>query len=525
MTSFSPYYKILSADRVELNLHIKFLKYVYDEALEDFSVIKAETDDASYVDRVEIQEDQAIYLVWGNLGDKSSETIRKVYIVNSAADFTASGLELTLSCFPRAAYLKSGSKNIVRNNTDLPSVVGEVAGNLGIEVDDQVSNGGSGLQILQTGFAKPSEPIFEKYDNPNNPDDPRNGESRLTGVTSASDSARVRKDYVWKTYESLPQANKSDAGLIDDLKNNEPLDNLVVSGRDDKITIRKRDFSQTPIWAYIWQGGTGHLLSFKSGITNTFNRSKSMLNTTDGWQAESKTFISGDVKNTLEGSELLGSVVPVNPEEILRKEIEGYPGNVQYYGLFEEYEEEDEDGNKLVSRVKNDELNGNLKYIFRERKGYVLGKNTTDGYLLEHDVVSRIESRGIIPVRHGKHNSSIESTPEDIAGTVIQESSERTLELNKSSALTIGNRLLTDGRLIRVTGVGKKYSGNWYITKATHTVDDSGWLVSLEITRNARGPAEELLLGTQTASELNKKVNNENLELGDDFVVPSEISD
>lgn len=521
MSNYSPYLEVLDANRNAIKAQVKSIRYVYDEALDDQSVVVLESDDSNYVDIPAIQEDKAIYIIWGYIGIPESETMRKAYITDSIADFTATGVILTLKCLPKASYLKANSSANVSDDTDLPSFTEEAAKRLGLSLNNEL---GEGFGVVQTGFSKPAEIVYEKFNNPNDPNDPRNGAIIQRGISAASDSARVRRDYAWKTYGSLPQANRSDAQVIEGMKNNEPLDNLVVSGRDDEVTIKQRNFSQPPVRAYEWRGGKGKLLEFKSGIKNTFNRSKSMLNTSDGWDPSTKTHIKGDVKNTLNGNEVLGESVPVNIEEILQDETD-YPGNVQYHGLFEQYETTDEDGNKLQSYIRNSELNGKSKFIFREKKGYVPGKFTKDSYLLEQDVSSRIELKDVIPVRFGKHNSSIEQNPESIAGAVTQDQSDRTKELNKSSAVVLGDPLMVEGKIVRVDGVGRKYSGNWYITKAEHVVDESGWLTILEITRNARGPVDEFILGMKQAAELNKKINNQTQAQDGDFITPSIIAD
>lgn len=525
MANYSPYIKILDSQKAVLNLQLRSLEYTYSESLEDHSKVVLESNNTTDVDTTEIQEDQSIHIVWGYVGIPHTETIRKVFIIDSKCEFTNTGVKITLRCLPKATYLKYNAKSVVRNNTSIPNLVEELGGRLGIGVENLVDTQESTSQVVKTGFSKPAELLYDVYNNPNDPNDPRNGNIVRRGISSASDSARVRRDYSWKTYSSIPQNNQSDAQLLNAMQKLEPLDNLVISGRDDNITIKQRDFSQTPVILYRWGGENGTLLSITTSINNTFNKPRAMLTSTDGWDSLNKTFIQGDVKNTLEGSTLLGSKLNVNIEESLNTEVSGYPGNVKYYGLFEEYNTEDSEGNKISSFIRNDELNGNSKFVFREKKGYVPGKFSKDGYLLEQDVVSRVELKGVIPVRYAKHMSTIEDNSADIAGAGIEERSSRTLEMYRCSASAIGNPNLTEGKIIRITGIGRKYSGNWYITKARHEVDTKGWIVHMDISRNAQGPTEDTLPGLQTAENLNRVVNGITSEIGEDLVSPSKIDD
>lgn len=52
-----------------------------------------------------------------------------------------------------------------------------------------------------------------------------------------------------------------------------------------------------------------------------------------------------------------------------------------------------------------------------------------------------------------------------------------------------GNPDLITDTIITMAGVGKKYSGNWYINKATHDIGSSGYITVMELGRNASAKA------------------------------------
>jgi hypothetical protein len=519
MSNYSVELQVFNAAGEPLNLQVSSIKYTYDESLKDTSKVVIQGDTDSIVDNIYIQEDRAIFISWGYIGIATSYTKRKVYIIDSDCDFNSEGVTLTLSCLPKAAYLKHNSKKTVRNDATLPDVISDMASVYGLDFENSIDQD-NGLTVVKTGFSKPGEYTYDRYYNSQDPNDPRNGELLIRGITSASDSARVRLDYVWKSYSALPQANKSDAQLLEEMRGSEPLDNLVMSGRDDSITLKTRDFNQAPIRAYVWYGGDGELLEVRTGINNRFNRSESTLNTVEGWNAESKTHITGDIKSSLSSETMLADNLPLAIEDILQSDEPSYPGNVQYYGLFEEYEQSDDEGNTQSSFIRNEELNGERKFVFRERKGTVPGVFNKDGYLLEQDVVSRIGLNGIIPVRFGKSRLSIEDNPRDTAGYGINKSTDKSLELNKSKAKVIGSPELHEGKIIDIQGIGKKYSGKWYILKAEHSVNDQGWLVDMDITKNARGSVDEDLDSMASYEELNREINEAELEDGNYQSIP-----
>ncbi|MEK7879550.1 MAG: contractile injection system protein, VgrG/Pvc8 family, partial [candidate division NC10 bacterium] len=58
-------------------------------------------------------------------------------------------------------------------------------------------------------------------------------------------------------------------------------------------------------------------------------------------------------------------------------------------------------------------------------------------------------------------------------------------ELITATGACVGDPELLAKRLIRVGGVGEKFSGDYYLTRVTHKFDDSGYLCDFEAKRNA----------------------------------------
>jgi len=57
--------------------------------------------------------------------------------------------------------------------------------------------------------------------------------------------------------------------------------------------------------------------------------------------------------------------------------------------------------------------------------------------------------------------------------------------LIEATGSCVGDPSLQAKRLIEIAGVGKRYSGNYYVTKVTHTLDDSGYICEFECSKNA----------------------------------------
>jgi uncharacterized protein len=61
----------------------------------------------------------------------------------------------------------------------------------------------------------------------------------------------------------------------------------------------------------------------------------------------------------------------------------------------------------------------------------------------------------------------------------------RSLDFIQGQASVIGDPRVRAGLVVQLSGLGKRYSGPYYITSATHTLDESGYRTSFEIKRNA----------------------------------------
>lgn len=64
---------------------------------------------------------------------------------------------------------------------------------------------------------------------------------------------------------------------------------------------------------------------------------------------------------------------------------------------------------------------------------------------------------------------------------------ERAMELVRGRGTTLGLAGLVPGTAVRLEGLGPRFSGAYYVTGATHTLDDSGFTTAFDVRRNAIG--------------------------------------
>jgi uncharacterized protein len=62
---------------------------------------------------------------------------------------------------------------------------------------------------------------------------------------------------------------------------------------------------------------------------------------------------------------------------------------------------------------------------------------------------------------------------------------ERALQLVTGSGSTIGLPYLRAGRVVELAGLGPRFSGLYYVTKATHSLSSGGYLTTFSVKRNA----------------------------------------
>jgi phage protein D len=62
---------------------------------------------------------------------------------------------------------------------------------------------------------------------------------------------------------------------------------------------------------------------------------------------------------------------------------------------------------------------------------------------------------------------------------------ERALQLVTGSGSTIGLPDLRAGHVIELDGLGPRFSGLYYVTQATHSIGNGGYLTTFSVKRNA----------------------------------------
>jgi uncharacterized protein len=137
----------------------------------------------------------------------------------------------------------------------------------------------------------------------------------------------------------------------------------------------------------------------------------------------------------------------------------------------------------------------------------------------KYDAYGKQISAGISSVKNKKEAKSTNSTPmpdfslgaiSDKANHSKKKSSEKILV---ATLMTEGDPTLKADEVVTVSGVAKIHSGNWYIEKIKHTISFSGYINTIELTKNAfqSKTISNGVNGVQTAN-INKSVGKKSNE-------------
>ena len=81
------------------------------------------------------------------------------------------------------------------------------------------------------------------------------------------------------------------------------------------------------------------------------------------------------------------------------------------------------------------------------------------------------------------HNIASQQEAKDMA---LGQLEMKSLEFITGKGSAVGNPLLRARNVIELEGIGKRFSGKYYVTSATHTIDSGGYKTDFEIKRNGR---------------------------------------
>ena len=454
----SPFVLIFNFEDKEITPHkITRFRYVHSEKADDASNIVIESLDPNLLDNPDFQENKQLKIQWGYIGGKVSKK-RTVYIFDSKGALDESGVRLELDCYDKLAYLKLTSNKTVHKDTNLRDLAKKIA-----EKNGMVYNEVKNEFAYNTDRNSASISILQ--------------ENNL--FTTATESTATQ----FKQYVSIPQANKSDAKLLQDIANKEAGGPYIVEGRDDELIIRKRNFNKEPIRIYKYKDEPGYLLKFTPETKNKSHRAGAANVQASGWNPEMKSFILGDIgqvhDNDGEESEVGEDTQRTIEDRNNRGENfrDNETNNEDY--LNESYKPLPNNGAMKEPEGKEGLAASGKKWSRYEISTESLSIQKSDGnYTTATESTAVLLNRGgIIPDLNESHDTTGQ-TEAEISAEAINRRRNAELEKNPANATMVGDTDLESGQIITILNVSNKNSGNYYITQVSHNIDPSGGYIS-----------------------------------------------
>lgn len=538
----SGYVEIKFKDK-RLEFIVTGFKYTHAEEQDDQCDIQIHSDDPTVVDDPAFATNAEWVVTWGIIENVLISHTEKIYIEEVVPNFDKDGISLSIIAHDKATVLKKSTSMAIHKEASLPAVVATEAKKHGIKTyiektpDPSQSNLFTGdlaktIEVERAKQRKEFEDVNFPVQSPaqinkaiNNPlntlakdyyadksnylevepgvfkeysvihpgvellnkalyDQVASGKLDPTKVKLAAYYLRH-----YDKYKNIPQANRTPAQLAAALAKRNSNGPFYVSGHGDSIIIKARNTKKKPILSYTYAGGNGELLTFKPETKHKSKQSGSTATNFTGWNSMDKEAYYGKVQD--------GN----NPS------VGSYTGG----GGINKNNPEPNAPNLLYLKSTSPIQAGNLGLGFAVRDNLV--NNTLVPFLPnQEDLPINKENQEKLNALNTANKQKVSPAKDilDAYGNAANAQAKDAYEQNPGSFLAIGNPIIISGEVVNITNVGKAYSGNWYITKATHDLDPlSGYLVTAEIARNTVGNSVKNTKIKSTTKASTKLINDE----------------
>jgi len=530
-------------EKIELSQFCTRLRYTMDEENDDEVELSFELENPNELDKPQWQEGAKYELVWGYIQGEISNK-RTVYIKDVKPSATRENIKLVVSCAEKGISLKSGSSKIIHKNKTLPEIANDYAKKHGLkgalEVDpsnqdikvtvepipgerldqylireanakaqkryEQQAQGKTSNEVIKIWLddlnKSKVDPVLqkerelkEKYQRDwedgatIDVEQSTEGALRLSILNNDLERAQAERrkqfdslvknnpDFLnsldkFVIHKNVPQANKSDKQILDELAKREPNGPYVVKTRDDEVIIKRRNFGKLPFFTYEYGGPSGELLDFSPQSSKRNRSGSSLAMGFGGWNPLDKTTFSGTNTPADQDPSLAKAI------EMLKfyKNIQKTPGAGKL--LVGERFSQPVLGVKSNQPVENKIDNTG---IWSNNRHAIL--ITLDDKIRALEKAIQEFTVGVDTKKKEMYNAlGVNPTTAYEQAANLRRDSE--LNSNPATATVWGKPQLEDGMILTFLGVGKKYSGNYYVKKVTHELDKSGgYLVDMEMYR------------------------------------------
>jgi hypothetical protein len=525
----SPIVRAFLSNGEEVTLNIERFTYKYSEAKDDKCTIDLQYEDASILDGPAFNEDTEWTITWGYIEGK--QKTRKIYLREVTPEFTEDGVTVRIMATDKGSYLRERSEKRVNRDATLVDIANNIARDSGLKViglEPLYKNKAGDVYALVGGTKDLMSPIQDNVAIYTEGSTPATGdfsflnrylerELEFNGQVLAQDNARVEQFHIFAVHPEFIQGGKSELEVLKDAAIREKAGPVVVETRDDAIIIKKRNFSADPKRVFKWQLETRDVVSFTPESRSQSKKAQVTAVNVGTFDYENKTYVEGNITEGDDPQVRLGDSVPGSPRRVditKRPGDEARPYGALGYSL--NSDEENPDEPRLIRLEKARQLSGNkpsqidigttddnrifitgAPYLNMEPgEDLVTTKYTKDKLGLDIygiQATAGIDRTSVVlsPVGVIDMNKVQEAIDEDSAEEIKNRRAESALEMNPGSLVAEGDPDIECGEIITILGVGKRYSGNYYVVESEHNISNSGaYLITVSVSRNAKNKTE-----------------------------------
>lgn len=264
----------------------------------------------------------------------------------------------------------------------------------------------------------------------------------------------------FNTYGTIPQANRSDKQLLDELAKRQPDGPYFIDTQDDKVVLKRRHFDKPSHRTFNWANGDGELIAFQPESKNRSKKGTSVGMTTQVWDKKAKKFVTTST-DAMSESNKNSLVVAQQQLDFLNKKLNDPTNSVKE--------------NVTTKQFNLAHDNTNVVKILPARIAVL------DQKAVVEDQINKLKA----PETNNKVvNDPTAKNPKDALNNGGNARRDAELKNNPGYMEVIGDPSLHKGQIITILGVSKKHSGNYYVKSVSHELDGyKSYLTRCDLTR------------------------------------------
>jgi hypothetical protein len=504
--------------------------YSHCEDQDDICTFVIKVDDVAIVDREEFKTNKEWVVTWGYSDSKELRHSEKIFIEDIGLEISEKGIEIHVTGHDKASIYRRFTSKAIYGNTSLPTYLAKVGKDVGIKTyidipveypwdkkpikkdntpikfsSDDLFPGNKGKTVSQRVKNQQTEMDYysskknskvevypgiyrDEYELKPSPEQIKIYKeiARKLVTEENVDPRKVEKmlymrDRFYRT-PALVQGNRTVKQVANQMAMQDPNGPYKVSGHSDTIVITKRNLNVKPLYRYELSTEPGELISFKPSMRKRSNREdKKKDYHSGGFDPINKSYSRGPFKST-KPEVRFESPNNLEPDQTWNLQT-GQSGGMTS-GVTKDY--------LNSTRAVRDNLAAPIQSL--ELQKVTIPQESP-----------LVNTDGVVRYRDGVDLETSFHDPNLAAGNAANRQVLTEQEDSPGSLVVLGNPEIISGVAVYVGGVSKKFSSNYYITKATHELgSDGSYKTSCEVLKASSKSGKSLPISESIPKQGNK---------------------